>query len=144
MKPMNTIRGQHPGLWQAATQFENPEQGSLFDEEGNHSQQTISRVAAMLCDSRRWVTVVGATRAIVQQLVNAGVPRERIRWIHARDHAQREWATEQALLAGNSEIVLGWFKPTSQLSEKRLRWALKASNTKGLLFDDSALAVDLH
>lgn len=69
----------------------------------------MPRIQSLALRTKQWVTVIGGSREAIQQLVNAGVSRSRIRWVVSRDADQREWATEQALLAGTSSVVLSFW-----------------------------------
>src|SRR5690606_23800102 len=71
-------------------------------------ESVLPRLHALSLRTHQWVTVIGARREVIEQLVAAGISRTRIRWVHGRNQDEREWATEQALLAGTSSLVLSW------------------------------------
>jgi len=114
----------------------------------NPAQADMSKMLAIIAQqamkSSKWVTVVGGKREQIEQLAAAGVNRTRIRWIQGKDADQREWATEQALLAGTSAVVVSWLTPLEKRSSMRFKMASRASCTQHFLFSESTLPTPLH
>ncbi|RUO63009.1 hypothetical protein [Pseudidiomarina insulisalsae] len=105
----------------------------------------IPRIQSLALRTKQWVTVIGGSRDIVRQLVNAGVSRSRIRWVGGRDADQREWATEQALLAGTSSVVLSFLDGlSSPRVSQRLKMASKVSQTHSFVFQSLPSQSPLH
>ncbi|EKE81502.1 SOS-response cell division inhibitor [Idiomarina xiamenensis] len=137
----------HPGLWQAAPSplatAPLTEQWSLMHQ-ADEFEHLVQQVVHLAAKSQKWVTVVGASRQLLERLVMAGVNRNRIRWIHARDEEQREWATEQAILSGTSGIVVGWLSALTPRSQRRLQMASRVSQTVSFLFTPDTLQPAIH
>ncbi|MDT7526470.1 MAG: hypothetical protein R3273_08645 [Pseudidiomarina maritima] len=104
----------------------------------------LPRLHALSLRSHQWVTVIGATRDVVEKLVAAGISRTRIRWVCGRNQDEREWATEQALLAGTSSIVLSWLGELAPRTQQRLKMASKVSHTHSFIFDEQPSRTPLH
>ncbi len=105
----------------------------------------MPRVQSLALRTKQWVTVIGGSRDVIQQLVNAGVSRSRIRWVAGRDADQREWATEQALLAGTSSVVLSFLDAlSSPRVAQRLKMASKVSHTHSFVFRAPPSQSPLH
>lgn len=109
-----------------------------------HLDSVLPRIQALSLRTNQWITVIGARRDIVEQLVAAGVSRTRIRWVHGRNQDEREWATEQALLAGTSSIVLSWLGELSPRMQQRLKMASKVSQTHSFVLNDLPSPTPLH
>lgn len=109
-----------------------------------HLESLLPRLQALATRTNQWVTVIGARREIVDHLVAAGISRTRIRWVHGRNQDEREWATEQALLAGTSSIVLSWLGALAPRMQQRLKMASKVSNTHSFVFNDLPSSTPLH
>lgn len=104
----------------------------------------LYRVQSLALRTSQWVTVIGGCREAVAQLVAAGVSRNRIRWIGGRDHDHREWATEQALLAGTSSVVLSFLEQISPRMQQRIKMASKMSQTHSFVFNELPSRTPLH
>lgn len=104
----------------------------------------LPRLHALSLRTNQWITVIGARRDLIEQLVNAGISRSRIRWVHGRSQDEREWATEQALLAGTSSLVLSWLGELSPRMQQRLKMASKVSQTHSFVFNDLPSLTPLH
>lgn len=105
----------------------------------------MPRIQSLAFRTTQWVTVIGGSRAIVQQLVDAGVSRGKIRWVAGRDAEQREWATEQALLAGTSSVVLSFLDHySSPRVHQRFKMASKVSQTHSFVFRTPPSQSPLH
>ncbi|RUO78654.1 SOS-response cell division inhibitor [Pseudidiomarina taiwanensis] len=127
----------------------NPElnQDIFFQSEEHLSLDLISvveQVAATAIRTNDWITVIGGNRDVIAALVQAGVSRGRIRWVVGRDADQREWATEQALLAGTSSVVLSWLEHLTPRAQQRLKMASKVSATQSYIFNDIPSLAPLH
>lgn len=109
-----------------------------------HLDSVLPRIQALSLRTNQWITVIGAPRDVVEQLVAAGVSRTRIRWVHGRNQDEREWATEQALLAGTSSIVLSWLGELSPRMQQRLKMASKVSQTHSFVLNDLPSPTPLH
>ncbi|CAB0150645.1 hypothetical protein PSI9734_01088 [Pseudidiomarina piscicola] len=105
----------------------------------------MPRIQSLALRTKQWVTVIGGNRDAIQQLVNAGVSRARIRWVAGRDADQREWATEQALLAATSSVVLSFLGDfSSPRVAQRLKMASKVSATHSFIFHEQPSQSPLH
>ncbi|RZQ56017.1 SOS-response cell division inhibitor [Pseudidiomarina tainanensis] len=107
-------------------------------------ESVLPRLHALSLRTHQWVTVIGARREVIEQLVAAGISRTRIRWVHGRNQDEREWATEQALLAGTSSLVLSWLGEMSPRMQQRLKMASKVSHTHSFVFNDLPSLPPLH
>lgn len=141
MKYQQTNKHSHPGLWQASQTtaelaFGENEQQSLPTEE-------IIELAKR-CQRGQWITVVGGQRHFIAELLAAGIAKERIRWLRTADSQQRSWAIEQAILAGNSGIVVGWLPSIDARLQQRIRLAGRLTTTKSFLFEEDTLLTHLH
>lgn len=110
----------------------------------HHLDNVLPRLQALSLRTHQWITVIGARRDVVEQLVAAGISRTRIRWVHGRNQDEREWATEQALLAGTSSIVLSWLGELSPRMQQRLKMASKVSQTHSFVLNDLPSPTPLH
>ena len=105
----------------------------------------MPRIQSLALRTKQWVTVIGGNRDVIQQLVSAGVRRSRIRWVGGRDADQREWATEQALLAGTSSVVLSFLPGfSSPRVAQRVKMASKVSHTHSFVFHTPSSQIPLH
>lgn len=109
-----------------------------------HIESLLPRIQALSLRTHQWITVIGARREVIEQLVAAGISRTRIRWVHGRNQDEREWATEQALLAGTSSIVLSWLAELSPRMQQRLKMASKVSQTHSFVLNDLPSPTPLH
>ncbi|MBR9907603.1 MAG: SOS-response cell division inhibitor [Gammaproteobacteria bacterium] len=109
-----------------------------------HIESLLPRIQALSLRTHQWITVIGARREMIEQLVAAGISRTRIRWVHGRNQDEREWATEQALLAGTSSIVLSWLGELSPRMQQRLKMASKVSQTHSFVLNDLPSPTPLH
>jgi len=109
-----------------------------------HIESLLPRIQALSMRTHQWITVIGARREVIEQLVAAGISRTRIRWVHGRNQDEREWATEQALLAGTSSIVLSWLGELSPRMQQRLKMASKVSQTHSFVLNDLPSPTPLH
>lgn len=110
----------------------------------NNFSSVLPRLHALSLRTHQWITVIGASRDVIEQLVAAGISRSRIRWVHGRNQDEREWATEQALLAGTSSLVLSWLNELAPRMQQRLKMASKVSNTHSFVFNDLPSLTPLH
>lgn len=105
---------------------------------------TANLIAQQAMKTAKWITVIGGRREHIEVLAAAGVSRSRIRWVQGRDQDQREWATEQALLAGTSSVVVSWLGELSPRTNQRLKLAGRASQTLSFVFPDMVRPDPLH
>lgn len=95
--------------------------------------------------SDQWVTIIGKPpQEALQQLVAAGISLDRIRCIASTDSETACWATEQALLLNNSQVVLAWLGPVAGREQQRLRLAARASQAVSFLFTHTSDQTSLH
>lgn len=115
-------------------------------EDSNSLQfsELLQRIQSLALRTQQWITVVGGHRDQIAQLVQAGVSRHRIRWIAGRDHDHREWATEQALLAGTSSLVVSFLGELSPRMQQRIKMASKMSHTHSFVLHESPSRTPLH
>ena len=97
------------------------------------SQQLWATVSSMRHQDNQWVTLIGRPSAeFLEQLKRAGIQKERIRCIAPNSTETALWATEQALLLNNSQLVIAWLPHCSKRDERRLQ--LLANNSKSISF----------
>lgn len=137
MKFQHSTKNAHPGLWQSTL-------GVATTQAREHTSTAQAISAAMQCQSEQWITVVGGHREFIAQLVAAGVPSQRIRWLRTRNSAQREWALEQALLTGTSAVVIGWLAQIDSRLSQRIKMASRLSQSQCFLFEEDTLLSHLH
>ncbi|MDX1706129.1 hypothetical protein [Pseudidiomarina sp.] len=106
--------------------------------------EALPRLQSLALRTSEWVTVIGGSRDIIARLVAAGVSRTRIRWVSGRDQDHREWATEQALLAGTSSVVLSFLDDIAPRMQQRLKMASKVSHTHSFVFNELPSSTPLH
>lgn len=106
--------------------------------------ELLPLVVAQAMKSSKWITLIGVSREQIEQLAEAGVSRARIRWIQGKNHDQREWATEQALLAGTSGVVISCLAPVQPRTQQRFKMASRMSDTHSFIFTTSTLPTPLH
>lgn len=144
MKFQQTTKQQHPGLWQSST----PTTASL-SVNNTAEQSTVEPLQAVIdyclaCSSEQWITVVGGQREFIAQLLSAGIPMHRIRWFRTANQQQREWALEQATLAGTSGVIIGWLNGIESRFNQRIKMASRLSQTESFLFEEDTLFSHLH
>lgn len=122
-------------------QMANYAETSLGDE---RFDDVLNRVQSLALRTSQWVTVIGGCREAIAQLVAAGISRNRIRWIGGRDQDHREWATEQALLAGTSSLVVSFLEQISPRMQQRIKMASKVSQTHSFVFNEKPSRTPLH
>lgn len=140
MKFQQTGKTQHPGLWQGS-----PVEHSLpstLERQHDGLAEVIEYCAGS--STNQWVTVVGGSRAFIAQLMAAGIPATQIRWLRSSNTQQREWALEQASLAGTSGVIIGWLNQLSPRFCQRVKMASRLSQTKSFLFEEDTLIPHLH
>lgn len=104
----------------------------------------LPTVVAQAMKTHKWVTVIGASREQIESLAEQGISRGRIRWIQGKDNDQREWATEQAILAGTSGVVISWLEAVSPRTQQRITMASRVSQTTSFIFSELTLRTPLH
>lgn len=141
MKFQHITKSYHPGLWQspAASVGQNNSSATAVD---TSLAQVID--CCRNCPSEQWITVVGGQREFIGQLLAAGIPSQRVRWLRTNDFQQRQWAVEQALLSGTSSIVIGWLDDIAPRFSQRIKMATRLSQTKSFLFEENTLLTHLH
>src|SRR5690554_915051 len=107
-------------------------------------QSEIPEVQALAVLTHQWITGISGRREAINHLLFAGICRNKIRWVYGRNQEEREWATEQALLAGTSSIVLTWLGELSPRTEQRLKMASKVSQTHSFVFNPALSLTPLH
>ncbi|RUO76022.1 SOS-response cell division inhibitor [Idiomarina seosinensis] len=144
MKFQQTIKHQHPGLWQSSTPTSHP-----IDVNNKAEQTAAEPLQAVIdyclaCSAEQWITVVGGQREFIAQLLSAGIPMKRIRWFRTANQQQREWALEQATLAGTSGVIIGWLNGIEARFNQRIKMASRLSQTESFLFEEDTLFSHLH
>jgi len=114
------------------------------ETQANSFAAILPLIAQQAIKTSKWVTVIGASREQIEALAESGVSRARIRWIQGKDNDQREWATEQAILAGTSGVVISWLDPVSTRMQQRIKMASRVSQTQSFVFSESTLRTPLH
>lgn len=128
----------HPGLW-GHEQTANP------NLQAPAEAQLWAAISTMRQQPKQWVTLIGKpSRSFLDQLTAAGIPSERIRCITSSCVDTAVWATEQALLLNNSQLVIAWLSEVSQRDQKRLQLAARNSTSINFLFTNSDTIQPLH
>lgn len=149
----------HPGLWGHEEQLSassTAEQDQHANERVQATVEAISTsdtliaqlwatISTMRHQTNQWVTLIGKPSAqFLQQLVAAGIQKERIRCILPSGHDASAWAAEQALLLNNSQLVIAWLGKCSVRDQKRLQLAARRSDSINFLFTESNENTPLH
>lgn len=134
-----TRRFAHPGIWGHETINE------TNVHEHNLHQQLWVTLSTMRKRDDQWVTVIGkAPRTLIAQLIAAGIRPDRIRRVNTSDQTTALWATEQALLINNSQLVIAWLKPCEGRERQRLQLAAKASQAVSFIFNQTQHPSAVH
>ncbi|HET8815987.1 MAG TPA: hypothetical protein VFM61_00905 [Pseudidiomarina sp.] len=104
----------------------------------------LPRIQALAMRTSEWITVIGGSRHVIDAMVQSGISRARIRWVVGKNQDQREWATEQALLASTSSVVLSWLDDLTPRMQQRLKMASKVSHTHSFVFNALPSLTPLH
>ena len=139
MKFQQSTKHAHPGLWQSKAGI-----NALAERDKTEGSIEQAITTALDCSSERWITIVGGQREFIAQLVAAGVPSQRIRWLRSTNQTQREWALEQALLTGTSGVIIGWVSTLDSRFNQRVKMASRLSQTQCFLFEEDTLLSHLH
>ncbi|MCO4322228.1 hypothetical protein [Aliidiomarina quisquiliarum] len=130
----------HPGLWG----HESVEAKKATIPELN-TDQLWATVSSMRHQDNQWVTLIGRPSAdFLTQLASAGINKERIRCITPSSTETAVWATEQALLLNNSQLVIAWLGHCSPREEKRLQLVSRNSKSVNFLFTSPLQNPPLH
>ncbi|RTE86474.1 MULTISPECIES: hypothetical protein [Gammaproteobacteria] len=128
----------HPGLW-------GHESSAKQAQAVNQESQLWAAVSTMRQQPNQWVTLIGKpSREFLQQLEIAGIPTGRIRCITSNSIETAVWATEQALLLDNSQLVIAWLNNVSERDQKRLQLAARNSQSINFLFTNPTSIQPLH
>ncbi|CUS47586.1 MAG: toxin-antitoxin ssytem toxin component [Idiomarinaceae bacterium HL-53] len=128
----------HPGLW-------GHEQTTNSRAELSAEPQLWAAISTMRQQPKQWVTLIGKpSPAFLAQLTAAGIPSERIRCITSSCLDTAVWATEQALLLNNSQLVIAWLSELGARDRKRLQLAARNSTSINFLFTNSDTIQPLH
>lgn len=129
---------EHPGLWGNEPTVK-PQQ-HIAEE-----TQLWAAISSMRQQANQWVTLIGKpSREFLQQLEAAGIPTGRIRCVTSNSPETAVWATEQALLLDNSQLVIAWLNDISTRDQKRLQLAARNSKSVNFLFTNSDTFHPLH
>ena len=100
MKRLQSNSSNHPGLWTY-----NNQQAEVITPNVVPPSLSAALEAAVHSIGQRWITVIGGQASFVQQLVNAGIPRQRIRWLRpgktdaiAHGHSNKPYYQEPVTL----------------------------------------------
>lgn len=116
----------------------------LHDQRGIGEMRLLLPALAHLSrETPAWIALIGPPHMpCADALAAAGVDIDRILLVHAADHADVLWATEQALRSGTCSAVLAW--PDSARVRapdlRRLQIAARASSTWCVLARDERAA----
>lgn len=143
-----TRRFAHPGIW-------GHEQGNLvkptmLDQQSNTSDQELWESLCTSLDGLQgrddqWVTVVGTPgKALIEQLIAAGIRPDRIRRVAVNNHEEAVWATEQALLINNSQLVIAWIGDCQGRDKQRIELAARVSQARSILFTAKNHKIAMH
>ncbi len=131
----------HPGVW--GHEDINSHQ-NLGAEQNLHSQLWVT-LNTMSKRDDQWITVIGkAPRTLIAQLIASGVRPDRIRRVNTTSNEAALWATEQALLINNSQLVIAWLNPCAGREKQRLQLVAKASQAISFLFTPDNFPTAIH
>ncbi|MCC5878932.1 MAG: hypothetical protein JJU03_03425 [Idiomarina sp.] len=96
-----------------------------------------------------WVTIIGQPNTIssaelTQLIDHCGVPAHRVRWLRPSDSENRAWAAEQALLLGNSALIIAWLGQCHSRDAQRLQLARRHTQANTLLYSENPEKTPLH
>lgn len=143
MKMQQNNKLHHPGLWKAAPTDIKFEQENTSEAVQNDTLSPAVQ-SALQQNPSEWVTVIGGDKNVISQLIESGVAEHQIRWLRSQSTERCEWALEQALLAGNSSMVIAYLDSVSSRTWQRAKMASKLSHTQYFLFDKNTLTSHLH
>lgn len=130
----------HPGMW-----GHEPTPAKITASYEEASQQLWAAVSSMRHQDNQWVTLIGRpSTEFLEQLKRAGIHKERIRCIAPNSTETALWATEQALLLNNSQLVIAWLPHCSERDEKRLQLVANNSKSLSFVFTNSEANPQLH
>jgi|SRR5690554_802653 len=130
----------HPGLWGHESVSAKKVQGSELN-----TDQLWAAISSMRHQDNQWVTLIGRPSAdFLTQLASVGINKERIRCITPSSTETAVWATEQALLLNNSQLVIAWLGQCSPREEKRLQLVARNSKSLNFLFTSPVQNPPLH
>ncbi|TRW49006.1 hypothetical protein FM042_08480 [Aliidiomarina halalkaliphila] len=137
-----TRRFPHPGVWGHETK---PSTSVAVCEQPTLQQHLWVTLSALRKRDDQWVTLIGKpAKAFIEQLIAAGIRPDRIRRVSASDQDTALWATEQALLINNSQIVIAWVGDCHGRDKKRLELAAKASQAQSFFISSESYENPLH
>jgi cell division inhibitor SulA len=139
MKRLQSDLSNHPGMWTYKAQQPETMTANLAP-----SSLSAALEAAVHSIGQRWITVIGGHSQFIQQLVNAGIPRQRIRWLRPGKTHDRAWALEQAVLSGTSDVVVAWVSGFDKRAVQRIRLSSRLSQTQSFMFEEDVLTPHLH
>lgn len=152
---------EHPGMWghESTVQTGNEAVGATEETEGNAEKAALTEKDIMAMKEAQlwqtlthmtkrqdqWVTIIGRPpRALLEQMMATGLNPKQIRIIHTHDHEKALWATEQALLLDNSQLIISWLGQCSVRETRRLELASKACKAPNFLFTQVSTTPHLH
>lgn len=171
---MNSTSKQHrhPGLWSVPTEASLATLGNISQQSkstqplialelattGQFSahQQQVTELAVALQDcakdanmARQWVTIIGqpdtlSSAELTQLIAHCGVPANRVRWLRPADSENKAWAAEQALLLGNSALIIAWLGQCHSRDAQRLQLARRHTRANTLLYSENPEKTPLH
>lgn len=131
----------HPGVWGN----ENTTTECVNVSERTMHQQLWAALSTMRKRDDQWVTVIGKPpRTLIAQLIAAGIRPDRIRKVSTSNSETALWATEQALLIDNSQLVIAWLTPYSGRDKQRIQLAAKASKALNFIFAPDYQPAAMH
>ena len=139
MKRLQSDINNHPGMWTYNGQHPETATNAIAP-----SSLSAALEAAVHSIGQRWITVIGGHGHFVQQLVDAGIPRQRIRWLRPGKTHDRAWALEQAVLSGTSDVVVAWVSGFDKRAVQRIRLSSRLSQTQSFMFEEDVLTPHLH
>ncbi|RUO35650.1 hypothetical protein [Aliidiomarina sanyensis] len=143
-----TRRFAHPGVWGNEQGLTTQQDSGICENTKTHQQLWATLSATLHGMHRRddqWVTLIGKpAKALIEQLIAAGIRPDRIRRVSAPDQETVVWATEQALLINNSQLVIAWIGDCQGRDKKRLELAARASQARSFLFSSTSYENPVH
>ncbi|WP_194756147.1 hypothetical protein [Aliidiomarina indica] len=137
-----TRRFSHPGIWGHETA---PAELRTGAEQPSMQQQLWVTLSTMRKRDDQWVTLIGKpAKEFIEQLVAAGINPDRIRRVSVSDQDTALWATEQALLINNSQLVIAWVGDCQGRDKKRLELAARASQAQSFFISSASSEDPLH
>lgn len=151
MKQYQSITINHPGLWghekiaAALTEQATPTQASTTEALWQSLEKISQQYKCGQLTDNQWITIVGKpSTQFLSQLRTLTLPSTLVRIIVPRSDEEALWATEQALLLGNSQLVVACVNFPHSRAQKRLSLIGNQSRIPYFVFSTTGQQAPLH